>query len=573
MQEKEALTASAAGGVLKKKTLAEHLEADDETAVYAILLPSGFPLKEGTQLWKGVRLGRLLGAGAQAKVFRVARDDGSPTGKVIKINHADMASKMLNNNVVWVGMDREWEIGTQLRAALQQPDGSVPGFMKVCDCLVSSAGGKDARFCGMLMGELHGWEVYKRVQAPEFHNIHYVREMLFQVFSALDRAQRKLGFNHADLGMRNVMEHYPRLWEDLSPEEAAKARAAAGALRPGFNVNADGSRAPLGPQIEFKIIDFGLAKFSAKTAAASAGREAQDIVEQLHERLARHERIIFGSDDSPTSIEIAAIDVTQQPGCIPRVRGWLRTKLGLPMKSTLQIKRQPIQGQMPEASLASGTQDYVQAQDNWDLPTRLASVAGPTFRQACAAVAHSRRNLDSRRQAAAEAKKKRKRSPIEAMYRHWWHRKGDVFHLLLTMALVLDDRTWPDADEDLVHSFCSLVHHVTGIKMKASFAEEQPSSGGGGAGSGSSSAHNGDGAQAQQAEQAQQAQQQLVFGRRKWKHWFRRWQIRLKGHLLPHNSGLLAREALSHPFLSPGVQVPHAPVPNKLAAAFPDYGA
>jgi hypothetical protein len=30
------------------------------------------------------------------------------------------------------------------------------------------------------------------------------------VFSALDRAQRKLGFQHADLGMRNIMEHYPR---------------------------------------------------------------------------------------------------------------------------------------------------------------------------------------------------------------------------------------------------------------------------------------------------------------------------------------------------------------------------
>lgn len=228
-----------------------------------------------------------------------------------------------------------------------------------------------------------------------------------------------------------------RLWEDLPPEEAAKARAAAGPLRPGFNVNADGSRAPLGPEIEvsssltltqnrsaaaaracvgtlgchwcmhaaaaaaaacfclgdmpprpvapwactcllvtlitlgftiplqprqFKIIDFGLAKFSAKTAAAAAGREAQvrlskgargckshcarqqdawrslgsvlsavaprhavaarsvsappcfklqsiallslptaapsqDIVEQLHERLAQHERIIFGSED------------------------------------------------------------------------------------------------------------------------------------------------------------------------------------------------------------------------------------------------------------------------------------
>jgi hypothetical protein len=163
------------------------------------------------------------------------------------------------------------------------------------------------------------------------------------------------------------------------------------------------------------------------------------VVEQLHERLARHERIIFGGDDSPTSIEIAAIDVTQQPGCIPRVRGWLRTKLHLPMKSTLEIKRQPSKV-TPESSLASGTQDYVQARDTWDLPTRLTSVAGPSFRQACAAVANSRRNLDSRRQAAAEARKKRKRSPIEAMYRRWWHRKGDIFHLLLTIALVLDDR-------------------------------------------------------------------------------------------------------------------------------------
>lgn len=32
------------GGSHKKKTLAQHLEAVDETAVYAILLPSGFPL-------------------------------------------------------------------------------------------------------------------------------------------------------------------------------------------------------------------------------------------------------------------------------------------------------------------------------------------------------------------------------------------------------------------------------------------------------------------------------------------------------------------------------------------------
>lgn len=40
----------------------------------------------------------------QAKVFQLARDDGHPTGKVIKINHGDIGSKMLNNNVVrcWI---------------------------------------------------------------------------------------------------------------------------------------------------------------------------------------------------------------------------------------------------------------------------------------------------------------------------------------------------------------------------------------------------------------------------------------------------------------------------------------
>lgn len=86
-----------------------------------------------------------------------------------------------------------------------------------------------------------------------------------------------------------------------------------------------------------------------------------------------------------------------------------------------------------------------------------------------------------------------------------------------------------------------------------------------------------------------------TFGRRKWQHWFRRWHIRqveastwvwlaalqlvgrlsalaaprrLKSHVLPYNSGLLAREALSHPFFgSPGVR--HAELPAALSKAFP----
>lgn len=50
-------------------------------------------------------------------------------------------------------MEREWEIGTQLRAALEEPGGRLPGFMRMCDCLVHSddpASGR-ARFSGMIM--------------------------------------------------------------------------------------------------------------------------------------------------------------------------------------------------------------------------------------------------------------------------------------------------------------------------------------------------------------------------------------------------------------------------------------
>lgn len=148
----------------------------------------------------------------------------------------DLGHKLLNNPVIWIGMEREWEIGTQasragnaasrlatllwaaalqqprcpscncqadpslpaqpavckpprasptlgdlpdshqshhfseysppraplpqLRAALQDPAGQLPGFMRVCDCLVrgdeGEEGGGRAAFSGMIMEKLNG---------------------------------------------------------------------------------------------------------------------------------------------------------------------------------------------------------------------------------------------------------------------------------------------------------------------------------------------------------------------------------------------------------------------------------
>ena len=50
-------------------------------------MPPVYALKEGSELWDGVKLGPLLGQGVQAKVFELLHGDGSPTGKVLKISH------------------------------------------------------------------------------------------------------------------------------------------------------------------------------------------------------------------------------------------------------------------------------------------------------------------------------------------------------------------------------------------------------------------------------------------------------------------------------------------------------
>lgn len=53
----------------------------------------------------------------------------------------------------------QWEIGTQLRAALEEPGSRLPGFMRVCDCIVRGEerrGVHHATFNGMILEKLNG---------------------------------------------------------------------------------------------------------------------------------------------------------------------------------------------------------------------------------------------------------------------------------------------------------------------------------------------------------------------------------------------------------------------------------
>jgi hypothetical protein len=89
------------------------------------------------------------------------------------------------------------------------------------------------------------------------------------------------------------------------------------------------------PLPQFKIIDFGVAKFSAKLAAAAGGSEAQEVVERLQEKFGQRERIRFGNDHSPASIEFEPSDVTKDQSRTSKLRRWLN----LPGKSRVSRGR------------------------------------------------------------------------------------------------------------------------------------------------------------------------------------------------------------------------------------------
>ena len=128
---------------------------------------------------------------------------------------------------------------------------------------------------------------------------------------------------------------------------------------------------------------------------------------------------------------------------------------------------------------------------------------------------------------------------IERFYRQFWRRKGDVFHLLLGLAVDLDDRVWPKEDRDQVQLFISLVHHVTGVKLKAYFASEgEPLAAGLWGRLGQTSRVRG---------------KSKYYGSRKsWAASLRRAHIRMKAHFYPYNSGTTAAEALVAPFFHIG---------------------
>ena len=80
-------------------------------------------------------------------------------------------------------------------------------------------GQRHALYAGFILERIHGKNSDKRIGKPTFHDITYVRQLLFSTFKALHAAQRQLAFHHADLRLANIME--------VDPADTATAAASA----------------------------------------------------------------------------------------------------------------------------------------------------------------------------------------------------------------------------------------------------------------------------------------------------------------------------------------------------------
>ncbi|KAK9861793.1 hypothetical protein WJX84_005472 [Apatococcus fuscideae] len=200
----------------------------------------------------------------QGGVYEVKDKAGNvDMSQVLKVSYS---AALLSN------IKREWEIGRRLNS-LAEPTAALNGYMG------TGAGiEKDGKFLGMMLERINGDGVNKRIQPRGVVlDVHYIREALFAIFTALDVGQRSYGFHHMDLRMDNVMEQLPPKANPAVTDSATKpGQIAHHPPTPALVDNESGANS------RFKIIDFGLASFDEDFAAGLVEDIPEKGRRQLH---------------------------------------------------------------------------------------------------------------------------------------------------------------------------------------------------------------------------------------------------------------------------------------------------
>eukprot|EP00884_Botryococcus_braunii_P018754 jgi/Botrbrau1/5562/Bobra.0023s0045.1 len=408
----------------------------DPTSV--IVVPNNFRATQGVELQPGVFVGKHLSHGLQGGVYDLVDSDGKQLDMVLKIvhRHAPLAE-----------VEREWEVGRRLDH-LADPDGNLPGFMGVGAGIRTKKG----KFVGMTLERVHGRNVNKVICNERFNDVTYVFDMLYGVFTALDRAQSALGFHHSDLRLANVMEVLPEEEGGKGVEQESARPSSERLLRVhSLEVERHRGKPSALKKYQFKIIDYGLANFEETYAAGP------DIIYEDN-KFEDGER----GSLSPQSSELGSSTNDNGTG-----GSGIRLSSAIPF---LKLNRNGVE-QLPRLSA------------------------------------------------------------MEHLYRYMWRRKGDVYHLVFNLCEWLDGRVWPQEDELDVLRLVDLIHHVTGVRIKAWFVKDTDTKGGGIGGWIRKPA-------------------EVIYQHGESLHFLRRWEVRFRSWLRPSNPGLTAAEALTAPFFT-----------------------
>ncbi|KAA6416582.1 MAG: hypothetical protein FRX49_13443 [Trebouxia sp. A1-2] len=164
-----------------------------------IYVSDDFKVQTGAKLTENLFVGKPLGCGLQGGVFLLQDAEGrTDPNHVLKVVFKFGIGGLFG----MTNLEREWRVGRQL-ALLTEPGAALPGFM-----------GTGA---AMVLERIIGRDVARPVSDVDFNNVHYLRQMLYCVFKALHKAQRKLAFHHADLRLPNIMELFPSANNDNQP--------------------------------------------------------------------------------------------------------------------------------------------------------------------------------------------------------------------------------------------------------------------------------------------------------------------------------------------------------------------
>lgn len=222
----------------------------------SIYVTSQWTARQGATLVPGLQLGKVLGAGMQGQIFELLDDSGTIAPIVLK---AAKKGALISD------LEREWGAGQKI-AQLAGPDGDLPGFMKVGPALRRP----DDKLVGQILERINGKSVSAIMAGPDWHDVRYLRTMLFTVLTALDLAQRRFGFHHCDFRLENVMEHTP------DPSQVATDAISLAVL---------GDPKKRVFERTFKTIDYGLAKFDDTYSAAHGWLEEEAKGNEVEEHV------------------------------------------------------------------------------------------------------------------------------------------------------------------------------------------------------------------------------------------------------------------------------------------------